>query len=1826
MSLSVAPGLLSGYTKIVRFTPRFVLVNYLERPVRIWQDSSLLHPLYEGMDRPSVASDSRRSKWHFKDGSDPEDAVNQYEYLFGRSAALDDGKVEGITTGTTANKSALYICTAGQSDVVPFHLPDTRGERQLRIDLGGAWNLTSSFSADSTGENFFKISRGVDSRLLCHVTTRASPQYRVVLPPPQVDDDIDPWDGELGVWFETDWGGDRRIIVQGIKQESYAFNYTDIHVGDELLRVDDFNVSQMTFPETMKVLKEKLALMSVDRKGSKPKLLASGIMIRRSKRSSAEDAALDSAHATQQTKVVLTFRTLEERLRRVRIKALKARRVNATRRNDPTHLNEVPTAETDESAESHRSGGEASLNQIQRNSSTAIKVDMRMLHNTAFVVVRQPDLESPPFRVENRAMDHVVFFRQRSCNSYPWNQAMPGESLAYTWEEPLRPRKLIVRVGPSTAIQAVKRGGDTQIPGEASSGGDEVDAGHEEKDQADNEMRKARSKRLKQLLSSQYVKNEEEGGLGASVSVKLEVIGFTDILPCPRASTAAPSPSGHGHLNCYVDTDGVTRVLIITDKKENEDERTDIRNHVGVLQQQIKQEESRRSRIQELRHFVEGEEAIPVSSESGARVEDGEEAKQEVGRFLTAVTAGKQSDLISAKNIVPNVLNDSHAAQSRTLIKNELENLAEFPEDVSITRCHQVYVEVMEAAGLRSSDASGMCNPYCEVAMKESSKSRKTFRSKAKEKRKTYYIENTTTPKWATQVFIFDITPDAVHATRGHSVRVRLRNFHWIGNHPNLGQTTVYLSTLRNQQELVGWYPLVGTKERSDADDALGSYGRGSVKLRMQWIHSIPGLLEYFLMLSERRLSNLRQSVDGMREQLAHAIEIERTREQYADSLGSFPVPDALNVAARRKARINAGHIRKESRDSLDDFPAGIRKVKAKLPRASMVFNFRDNLRKSREMHLWQLDSETAESRRKRSLSEAKFSGMVSEEPTVDDGATHLDRSIAEVPECFTRQESRSLGSLARADSMTGTEAGEGYAEAPLFAGGSGQDVTEPPRRERSFSVPGASISSQNKFLFRDDSGLLNPDIEEFSRLVQSHSLGGTSSEGQGSVVFDVKNSASMGDVWQNQQDDMMDALFRRGFIHHKGDAGSLYLDHLAYHVRPLLMETSSGNDNRSSTRSFRAKSVNRLSPVIREFKSWTAAQAVFNDDELETDVVNNAFLLKLRGTPESPHSDAVGNFSELVTFGGIVESHEFSSLQLNLPQCLPAAMRERAMRRAYELANSRRRFERASKRSLRAVLNPGGWLTIRPMTALYLPDSCTGMFVKMRYGPEVAVSETVDAKVSPTWAADTSVQVTPYAHIVASSGSQKNVFEYGTSDLQVFIEPQRTSGSIRLSVFGERLNKSKVELGVLQIPLGAAINCCLECMEEVHEEQTGKHKTFLGSGVPAYVRWFPLMSPKDVVAVDGDLGLSSRPFDSEQERDNMFVQYFTPCIKLALIWQPNEETNDIEGDTRDKPLPAIVADALPESPVAETYCNADIGRLSLALIDSQRAVELVALYVTDIDVRYSVTKAQTTTGLFLGCIQIDYQDDSAREPVVLAPTPGDNSQPMLQFIAVKDNLRSKSNITSYEFVCFSLQEMDLTLEESWIFELWEFFMSIIRRLDIRSMSTFGTSVISTDADRDWAVLARTTPRGSLVEEHTTEPTLAALLEDSDTTSAGDKKMYVGQLMLGFVKINLSYLKGKKSWENERGGINLKDSDGGLNVTGITIGAGGMIVGRHEGDSLSPTYQRWSERTQDEDLWTDAEGKWQKKVCKWLLSTKSYIVLLRTCRGNQSNTRTCRKP
>ena len=1745
VTISVAPGFLSGYTKIVRFTPRFVLVNQLEKPIRLWQDSSLLHTVYD--DRSTQQSDlkgqSIKEKWHVRSDDDGIDKVSQYEVLFGRSAILN--QVDGISLGTAAHHSAQYIATVRSRSLAPFHLPDTRGDRQLRIDVGENWNLSPSFNADVTGEHTLRIQKAMDLRLLQHVNTRASPHYKVILPPP--DGDLE-WDGELGVWFETDWGGDRRIIVKGTKRGRYSFNHTDIHVGDELLRIDKMNVCQMTFAETMKLLKERVALISLAREETKLNVTRRGKAVAtRQKRMLQRVSSKEELAVLGEDQLVLTFRTLEERLRRLRIHASKTRRVRSTK--GTTRL-DLSMTSSSRSSKHRQHASDARENQERMGD---LKVEMRNIHSSLFVVVREQDPETPPYRIENRAINHIVFFRQRGCSGHPWNILKPGETKIYSWEEPMKPRKLNVKIGSNSISLRTEDG---------SSDGYGLDDVDDESD-SDAENNGGRAARLKQVLSAQYVDSEERGGFGAVRTVKLEEIGFNDLLPCPGVRDGIRSNSGHdprGFLNCQVDTDGATRVLIVSDNKVTDD-RSAMQKHISTIERKIRDEENRRESFRSLEKLVD----------IGRATRD--EEKDEEGQHLPLVSHLKPSSRQPANKSLSKLDN---VGPEMVMIEEEAKVIADFPEVSSITRRHQVIVEVLEATGLRPYEVTGICNPYCEIVVKGRSEAKRSLFTSSKIRKRTYYVEKSLAPKWTNQIFVFDVPEDAAVVTRGHSVQFRVRNFRFVGSHPCLGQTNVHLRSLRNQSELVGWYPLVGRTGRKELEDSQANWGLGSVKLRMQWVYTVPALLDYFLLLSERRLADLRESQAGMKQQLEHLIEIESLKKGTENNFSMGKIPNLLGIRATQKQRLQQGIPW-----ALFDNQEGAKKTKWKL--GAMA----DPLRQSRDNLMWLLYFQTAESRSSRRLGniESKISISNAEAPQMARG-----RLASVVENCSRKDEVESQ----KNDHNSLEERGADIAVS--FASLQNASIEEMYRssmtEHRGGSGLGSSIGRRTRSFSTEDvrpEQMFNGDVFDFAMRARSSTYDG-SIDGLGSIFKIDADLLATKSKDEADRSDAVNCLFRDGFVYHRNNA-YFHKCHLSYGFRAALLETQGAAQSL-----FRLKSPHRVAASIKQFRSWTAAHAILNDKGLQAVTKNFEFQVCLLKQTESTTicRDVGTSSSEMAVIDNkkLEEScHSYVLKKLQLPSFAPPAMQHRAHDRAEGIYLARNQFERACKRSLRAVLNPGGWLTVRPITALNLSDSFTGMLVKLHYGAESVQSQTVEARVTPCWASESP----PNDDGKSERTSNRPSTPVSDNDLQVYVEQQKTSGSIRLSIVGERMNQ-RTELGVLHIPLGAAISCCVECMEDNLQTESDTMPI-----VPMYVRWFPLMSPKDSVAVDGDMGNSFKPLETEQLRDSSFTHYFTPCIKLALIWQPDQE------ETASGARPPEMEDQ--KSPLTEKYFNADFSRVSMSLIDSQRAIELFSLALNDIDVRYSMTKGKTRMGVVMGWIQVDHQDPKARESVVLVPTPVEHPQPTLQFLAVKDNLRSKGNIDSYEYIGLSLQELDLTVEEALMFAVWEFIISVVRRREVKR-KVAGGSTGNSSRSRDRPSLLSTSQFRSHSSQVGTvegnpESTLYTVLfgDNSSGELLNDQKVYVEQLILGFVKINFSYLKGKRgNWELTEGGEFITTSIDGLTPglpEKMALKAGGLrLTGGRKRESQSEVLGKWASYTHDEDLWTDSgEGKSLSSQC-----------------------------
>jgi C2 domain/SHR-binding domain of vacuolar-sorting associated protein 13 len=1230
--VSVAPGFLSGYTKIVRFVPRYVLVNQLEYPIRLWQDSSVFRPLNE--DRSTTGIDelvrgTDMGKWRFSSAEDKKhDVINEYEALWGRVTLLDESDSDRTMEGTTAHRQASYITTCGPLEFVPFHLPDSRGERQLRVDLGAAWNLTASFASDFPGDHTLRVTQSVDLRFVRHVSTRASPQYKVCVPPTQGGGARD-WDGELGIWFETDWGGDRRIIVKGMKRGRHCFNETDIHAGDELLRVDNISVSRMTFPETMKLLKQRLAQVSAVHTNTKSRMSdqsssrwldRSSAFIRKRFNDEVED------DSTTQERLVLTFRTLEERLRRLRVKAAKNSGMKMAGRGGhggPSGSDSVS-----------QQGGQGGLNRTLGG----LRVEMKPLHHSMFVVLRQQDSDNPPFRIENRSMNHTIFFRQRGCEGHPWNSLKPGQTQAYSWEEPMRPKRLSVRAardGLCLSRTQESEGDDNSVGSFTSDG-----------ISRENDKRAARSAKLRQALSYQYVEDEEQGRFGAATIVKLEEIGYRGHLACPTGATEDLDARRSRHLNVDVETDGATRIMVASDDNYHDDDVMIMNRRLESLKRQVREEESRLANLAALRYLLAG-------TSSGTSIEG------------SVFEGAALSNLSLYTQQVEGVDADERFRIIEDLAKNITDD---FPEDTSIHRKHQVVVEVLEAVGLNPENEIGSCNPYCEVILKGRSKLRKSLFEKRRDKGKTYYTKKTLSPRWTDQIFVFDVPAEAVSVTRGHSIHVRCRNFRFVGAHKLLGQAVVHLHNVRDQQELVGWYPLAGRTGSTELDNPLSHWGRGSIKLRIHWVHSTPALVDCFTLFTDRRLQLMQERRNGLKKQWKSASEAEKRRKE-GDTLKSAVSQSVPKVQKEKHSRRGV-QSSKESDSKEDESKSFFDPLKMARDRTRLVSYFqkiaKTKGRRDADEHGIDYDSE-------------RWTGGGPGLPKITEhGITSDDDS------------SGSRSSMYEMSSIEGESNDD-----------SGENYGRPGKRSSLLSHGSLASANDNAHASQHDSRTNQGN--------RRRTIRPRPNDGQGALT-DRGHARSTGKLFANkllqklsQKKGMKDNLPNKmsDFNPDEEDENKKLAPKFSNYetVKELLQQGLILHEvgqyfHRVDPYRFQGTADDGRVLQIPRVRNWTMAQNFLNDETIDLEIVEpSSFRVVIHADVSVPRAaiDSGGSFSKRI-----------AKERLQLPSLAPVSMRQRALQHVEYLVQSRNQFERACRRALRSVLNPGGWLTIRPITVSF--------------------------------------------------------------------------------------------------------------------------------------------------------------------------------------------------------------------------------------------------------------------------------------------------------------------------------------------------------------------------------------------------------------------------------------------------------------------------------------------------------------------------------------------
>ena len=99
-------------------------------------------------------------------------------------------------------------------------------------------------------------------------------------------------------------------------------------------------------------------------------------------------------------------------------------------------------------------------------------------------------------------------------------------------------------------------------------------------------------------------------------------------------------------------------------------------------------------------------------------------------------------------------------------------------------------------------------------------------------------------PSWTDQMFVFDVPVLPSDSIRGNSVRINVKTKNILGDNW-VGQADIQLASLVNENVMTGWFPLRPHKSAIAGAPYDELQHNGSIKLRVEWVHSNEALKKH---------------------------------------------------------------------------------------------------------------------------------------------------------------------------------------------------------------------------------------------------------------------------------------------------------------------------------------------------------------------------------------------------------------------------------------------------------------------------------------------------------------------------------------------------------------------------------------------------------------------------------------------------------------------------------------------------------------------------------------------------------------------------------------------------------------------------------------------------------------------------------------------------------------------------------------------------------------------------------------------------------------------
>ena len=208
----------------------------------------------------------------------------------------------------------------------------------------------------------------------------------------------------------------------------------------------------------------------------------------------------------------------------------------------------------DEYGTKHKRRGDHLPSAIRTLSSPpSVTAEIESTANSLFLTVKEAPEGTEPYRITNSSSSMVISFKQRGTDGHPWIYLQPGEEIAYMWEEPMKPRKLNLRI---CEIDMFGRLG----------GG------------------RSQSRKKKKKLWGVDGEYDNNGSYGQCKVIKLDEIGFTDSVP----KVGVREDDKENSLWCSILADGPTKVLKITDREGSKEEEQEFNRYRDTIKKEVR--------------------------------------------------------------------------------------------------------------------------------------------------------------------------------------------------------------------------------------------------------------------------------------------------------------------------------------------------------------------------------------------------------------------------------------------------------------------------------------------------------------------------------------------------------------------------------------------------------------------------------------------------------------------------------------------------------------------------------------------------------------------------------------------------------------------------------------------------------------------------------------------------------------------------------------------------------------------------------------------------------------------------------------------------------------------------------------------------------------------------------------------------------------------------------------------------------------------------------------------------------------------------------------